>query len=1622
MNKLLRLTLALGLLSASRVSGQNLVAKPDFGTATSVAAAPADFTTQLTMGTLGSSAAGQYLILPDASKFNSGFTATDHTVGSSPGVLMAVDGPSSATTIVWQQTITVQSNRTYTFSYWQRNLNATTPANLQLQYKGNNDAVATTAGTFSATGTTWQQKSYTITTGSTSTQLTLTLTDLITSANGNDFGLDDMALVQTNTGGIAGTVFEDVNYGGGAGRPLATATSSAAASGFTAAIGRPGAKVELYSSTGVFLFSTTTDAAGFYNFPSPQVVANTSYTVRVVSGSVSSARAGYVSTLLPIVTYSGGIANRVGGPNPALPDAPANPGTTTLAALTSSSQAVQAFNSIAVGSSGNATGTDFGFNFDLVVNTKASGQGSLAQFIVNSNALGNESTLAQAGSYFNQVVGAGTVITPLPAATESSIFSIPDGAAHGGLRAYDGTSTGGPASQLTSGVATIALTAAANILPALTGPATVINGWTQAANTSNTNNVTLGAGTTAGVNAVVLPQLNAPEIQLNGNTLITVGLDLTGAGEGVTGLAIYGFGNGVNSDTYANLRVSANNVTLFGNIIGASAASFSLPSGGNSADGVRVTAGTGLQAINNLIGFHKGKGLNTSSGVTGATISLNEIRGNNLQGSTILAGVDVEGSSSTIQNNLVINNAGIGLDGLSSAGSNVWTGNTVTNNGIGNSSTSTTTNGNAGIRIYGTGNTVSQNLIYSNYGAGVRLTPNVTNTTVSQNSIYKNGSITSANGSAATGDIGIDLQIVNDNQNIGATAGNANAPYVTLNGSVTTGTNANGLVRYPILQTAKLSGTSLTVTGIATTASTVELFIATPNAVSSPSMGNNFGQGSSYLGSMVIGSGTTTSYGASGATINGFAQGSGSGVAFTLTISLNGLTSDQRTALKTSGGLLTSTATLNTSTSEFSGNVPIMTSPTAYDVANLKIGMNAAAAVLNPGLTVPQAADDPGSTISSFKVFPATNGTLLYNGAAILSTGQVVLTANTNLLTFQPTTSFTGTASFPFTATNAAGTTSTNTATYSIPVVNSNGFVANDDGLDAPQNTSTAGNVLLNDGNAGNVTSFTVTKLVGPTNGTLTLNADGSYTYTPNNGYLGADSFQYQICQTTTTPACSNIATVSINVFDPSRVCNTANGSNLLQNPGFETGNDGSFTSAYTFVARPASAVTGGPGGLYPESTYAVDADAHYYHASFTGLGRGGSGNFMIVNGDANQSKVYAQVVNVIPNRYYNFSGYAQSVNPQSPAVLGFVINGKSASVSTTLSTTVGQYQQFSGVWYSGANRTATFEVRDINRAAGGNDFGLDDLYFGTCSVDLQAVDVNNSPGISYTAPPTSIAPLQATLSSSGVSIASFVMQTVPTLGSLRLGGANGTTVVAGQIIPYSQRGSLYYVPNGSSAGTASFKYTATDSEGAGSSNTATYTIPVSSGPLPVTLTDFTAQASGTSAQLYWHTASELNNAYFTIERSTTGLGTDFVALAQVAGQGTVATGTSYQFTDRNAAAMSKLVYYRLRQVDVNGTAAYSPVRVVSFVPDASSNLTLYPNPVASQGTALDLSSLPAITTYQVRLLDATGRTIRQWALAGGQPRPLAVNDLASGSYLVLVSGTKADGSQLRQVLHLTKE
>ncbi len=190
---------------------------------------------------------------------------------------------------------------------------------------------------------------------------------------------------------INGTVFEDVNYGGGAGRAFGTSGT----------LGINGATVELYDATGKYLSSTTTSSGGSYSFGT---LPDADYFVRVVNDSVSSSRSSTTGDELAVQTFRSSNLNKqttheIGGRNPFASDATANTTAQTLNTTTfilSDGGQAQSVQPLTLNGS-DINGANFGFNFDTIVNANDNGQGSLRQFLFNANQLTNDANLMQVG-------------------------------------------------------------------------------------------------------------------------------------------------------------------------------------------------------------------------------------------------------------------------------------------------------------------------------------------------------------------------------------------------------------------------------------------------------------------------------------------------------------------------------------------------------------------------------------------------------------------------------------------------------------------------------------------------------------------------------------------------------------------------------------------------------------------------------------------------------------------------------------------------------------------------------------------------------------------------------------------------------------------------------------------------------------------------------------------------------------------------------------------------------------------------------------------------------------------------------------------------------------------------
>ncbi len=163
--------------------------------------------------------------------------------------------------------------------------------------------------------------------------------------------------------------------------------------------------------------------------------------------------------------------------------------------------------------------------------------------------------------------------------------------------------------------------------------------------------------------------------------------------------------------------------------------------------------------------------------------------------------------------------------------------------------------------------------------------------------------------------------------------------------------------------------------------------------------------------------------------------------------------------------------------------------------------------------------------------------------------------------------------------------------------------------------------------------------------------------------------------------------------------------------------------------------------------------------------------------------------------------------------------------------------------------------------------------------------------------------------------------------------------------------------------------------------------------PLPIDLLSFEAKRSGIKVDVKWTTAAEVNNDFFTLERSSDGA--NYAAIAIIQGAGNSPSAINYVHSDMSP--LKGTSYYRLRQTDFDGTSKVYPPQSVFF--GGGLGTSVYPNPTDGYFRVL----LPANDEpATLRLIAASGARI--WTkITEGSIAENNVQGLAPGVYILEV-------------------
>ncbi len=181
---------------------------------------------------------------------------------------------------------------------------------------------------------------------------------------------------------------------------------------------------------------------------------------------------------------------------------------------------------------------------------------------------------------------------------------------------------------------------------------------------------------------------------------------------------------------------------------------------------------------------------------------------------------------------------------------------------------------------------------------------------------------------------------------------------------------------------------------------------------------------------------------------------------------------------------------------------------------------------------------------------------------------------------------------------------------------------------------------------------------------------------------------------------------------------------------------------------------------------------------------------------------------------------------------------------------------------------------------------------------------------------------------------------------------------------------------------------------------------------LPVELTQFSGKASGCHVALNWHAATEENFSHYEIERS--GDGQFFSKIKTINGNGGPGTGVHYNYTDKQATQYN---YYRLKMVDLDGSYEYSKIINITTNCAHDYKLELYPNPINRNLGALNLNFYSNSEEVQIQITTLQGKVVQRMSLEAVTEEmntvQFDISTLPSGTYSLQILGGFKESSRI---------
>ena len=411
-------------------------------------------------------------------------------------------------------------------------------------------------------------------------------------------------------------------------------------------------------------------------------------------------------------------------------------------------------------------------------------------------------------------------------------------------------------------------------------------------------------------------------------------------------------------------------------------------------------------------------------------------------------------------------------------------------------------------------------------------------------------------------------------------------------------------------------------------------------------------------------------------------------------------------------------------------------------------------------------------------------------------------------------------------------------------------------------------------------------------------------------------------------------------------------------------------------------------GGLIPEFRYSIvktignASGGNCLKSDWRGSDHTGDGGyFMAVNGAPNTtlSPVFYQIksISVCSGTTYEFSAWVLNILPASSSFaipgsqpnISFKVNGvvivNSGPIAYTNTPT---WVKVSGSFTATTN-IVDLQVVNATAVASGNDLGLDDISINVCQSKVEV----NGPGAT-TNGTSSVCDGSLAAVNYVVTDATHTNTWYKLQKSIN-GGATFTDVTTGQGTYVGDK-FTYPLDLGKVASSMNgYKWRlAVSTTQAGLSNPECvyfndFTLIVTAcGALPVKLGSFTGSYLNGTASINWQTSQELNNDHFELFKSYDAV--NFVSVAKIAGAGLSNIIKNYTYQDHVGGVNH--VYYRLKQVDIDGKETFSAIIKISI--GTKGGVEIFPNPFSNNFTVTISSTKTTIATLKIQ--STTGQLV----------------------------------------------